>query len=166
VVPTSGAGHAEPTVAASGAQDGVILLDLVLAVAVFAFIVLLALPSLPQGTTPARHAAYALEVAALLKTDRTEAARTGRETATRIDVPERTIASAASRQTVVLPEDLTLEVLASDICATAPGRFAIAFAADGRSCGAVIRISKGTLDWRIRINWLTGFVDVVAPQAG
>ena len=30
----------------------------------------------------------------------------------------------------------------------------------------MVRISKGTLDWRIRINWLTGFVDVVAPQAG
>jgi general secretion pathway protein H len=121
---------------------------------------------MPQGTTPARHAAYALEVAALLKTDRTEAARSGSEIATRIDVPERTVASSASRRVVILPEDLNLEVLASDICLVAPGRFAIAFAADGRSCGAVIRISKGTVDWRIRINWLTGYVDVVAPQTG
>jgi general secretion pathway protein H len=164
--PISEAARAEPACAGSGAQDGVILLDLVLAVAVFAFIVLLALPSMPQGTTPARHAGYALEVAALLKTDRTEAARTGREIATQIDVASRTIASGAGRQTVVLPPDLNLEVLASDICVVEPGRFAIAFAADGRSCGAVIRISKGTLDWRIRINWLTGFVDVVAPHTG
>jgi general secretion pathway protein H len=166
VAPISEAERAEPALGAGGRQDGIIVLDLVLAVAVFAFIVLLALPSLPQGTTPARHAAYALEVAALLKTDRTDAARHGRETATRIDVPARTIVSSASRQSVVLPEDLDLEVLASDICVTGPGRFAIAFAADGRSCGAVIRISKGTLDWRIRINWLTGYVDVVAPQTG
>lgn len=166
MAPISEAERAEPAVAAGGRQDGVILLDLVLAVAVFAFIVLLALPSLPQGTTPARHGAYALEIAALLKTDRTDAARRGRETATRINVPARTILSSASGQSVVLPEDLDLEVLASDICVTAPGHFAIAFAADGRSCGAVIRISKGTLDWRIRINWLTGYVDVVAPQTG
>lgn len=166
MAPTSAAERAEPAVVTGGAQDGVILLDLVLAVAVFAFIVLLALPSLPRGTTPARHAAYALEVAALLKTDRTDAARRGRETATIIDVPARSILSSASQQSLVLPEDLDLEVLASDICVTGQGRFAIAFAPDGRSCGAVIRISKGTLDWRIRINWLTGYVDVVAPQTG
>jgi len=166
VPPISGAVRVEQAGAAGGAQDGVILLDLVLAMAVFALIVLVALPSLPQGTTPARHAAYALEVAALLKTDRTAAARTGREFATRIDVPTRVIAGSAKQQTIVLPEDLTLEVIASDICVSEPGRFSIAFAADGRSCGAVISISKGTRDWRIRINWLTGFVDVVAPPTG
>jgi general secretion pathway protein H len=66
----------------------------------------------------------------------------------------------------MLPDDLNLDVIASDVCAAGQGRFAIAFAADGRSCGAVIRISKDTRAWRIRINWLTGFVDVVAPQAG
>lgn len=164
MVPTSGAAHADPVTAAGSAQDGVILLDLVLAVAVLAFVVLVSLPSLPQGTTPARHAAYALEVAAVLKTDRTEAARTGSEVATRIDVPARLIAGAAKRQTILLPEDLALEVVASDLCVTEPGRFAIAFAANGRSCGAVIHIRKDTRDWRIRINWLTGFVDVVAPQ--
>jgi general secretion pathway protein H len=163
---TSGAVHAEPaTAAAGGARDGVILLDLVLAVAILGFVLLVALASLPRGTTAARHAAYALEVAAVLKTDRTAAARTGHEVATRIDVAERTI-SGASGQVILLPDDLSLDVIASDICVAAPGRFAIAFAADGRSCGAVIRISKDTRAWRIRINWLTGFVDVVAPQTG
>jgi general secretion pathway protein H len=163
--PTFGAAHAEPA-GAGGAQEGIILLDLVLAVAVFALVLLVALPSMPQGTTPARHAAYALEVAAVLKSDRTAAARTGREVATRIDVAERTISGAANGQVVMLPDDLNLDVIASDVCAAGQGRFAIAFAADGRSCGAVIRISKDTRAWRIRINWLTGFVDVVAPQAG
>jgi general secretion pathway protein H len=133
---------------------------------VFAFIVLIALPSLPQGTTPARHAAYVLEVAAVLKSDRTAAARTGREIATHIDVPERMVVGTALGQRVLLPEDLSLEVVASDLCASVQGRFAIVFAADGRSCGAVIRIGKGTQDWRIRVNWLTGFIDVVAPQTG
>ena len=161
--PTSGAARAEPA-DARGAQDGVILLDLVLAVAVFAFVVLVALPSLPQGTTPARHAAYALEVAAVLKSDRTAAARTSREVATRIDVAQRIVAGSAHGQVVMLPDDLSLDVIASDLCAAGPGRFNIVFAADGRSCGAVIRITKETRAWRVRINWLTGFVDVVAPQ--
>jgi general secretion pathway protein H len=163
--PISGAAPADPA-PSGGAQDGVILLDLVLAVAVFAFVILVALPSMPQGTTPARHAAYALEVAAVLKSDRTAAARTGREVATRIDVTQRTISGAANGQVVMLPDDLNLDVIASDVCVATPGHFAIAFSADGRSCGAVIRITKDTRAWRIRINWLTGFVDVVAPQAG
>jgi general secretion pathway protein H len=164
--PTSGAAPADPATTAANGQSGVILLDLVLAVAIFSFMILVALPALPQGTTPARHAAYALEVAAVLKNDRTSAARTGREVATRIDVQDRSISGSANGQRVLLPEDLNLEVIASDLCVAAPGRFAIAFAPDGRSCGAVIKISKGTRDWRIRVNWLTGFVDVVAPQAG
>jgi len=144
----------------------VVLLDVVLALAVLAFVVLLVVPALPTGTTAARHSAYAMEIAALLKSDRTAAARSGRVFATQIDVPQRTIMSAASGRNVQLPSDLTLEVLASQVCPSAEGRFAISFAADGRSCGAVIRISKGDQDWRIRINWLTGFVDVVAPQQG
>jgi general secretion pathway protein H len=163
---TSGAAHAEPAVSAGGAQDGVILLDLVLAVAILAFVLLVSLASLPRGTTAARQAAYALEVAAVLKTDRTAAARTGHQVATRIDVAQRTISGASNGQLILLPDDLSLDVIASDLCVAAPGRFAIAFAADGRSCGAVIRISKDTRAWRIRVNWLTGFVDVVAPQAG
>ena len=165
MAPISGAARAKPAVA-DRTQDGIILLDLVLAMAVLAFLVLVALPALPHGTTPARQAAYALEVAAVLKSDRTEAARSGREIATRIDVAARTVSGSAGHQIVVLPEDLTLDVIASDLCVAAPGHFSIAFAADGRSCGAVIRIAKGTRDWRIRINWLTGFIDVVAPQAG
>ncbi len=143
-----------------------ILLDVVLALAVLSFVLLLVVPALPIGTTAARHSGYVLEVAALLKSDRTAAARTGTQFATQVDVARRTIASPSSRRMVQLPADLDLEVLASDTCTRGPGLFAIAFAPDGRSCGAVIRISKGTLDWRIRINWLTGFVDVVAPQAG
>jgi general secretion pathway protein H len=153
-------------VAAGDPQRGIVLLDLVLAMAVLGFVMLLLMPWLPSGTTTGRHAAYALEVAAVLKTDRTAAARSGREVATQVDVAARTIVSGATRQVIALPDDLTLDVIASDICTAGNGRFNIAFAPDGRSCGAVINISKGSRDWRIRINWLTGFIDVVAPQTG
>ena len=143
-----------------------ILLDVALAMAVLALIVMLVLPSLPRGTTAARQGAYAVEVAALLKADRTAAARAGREVATRVDVAGRRITSGATAHAIVLPTDLTLDVIASDLCTLQPGLFAIVFAPDGRSCGAVIRIAKDERDWRIRVNWLTGFVDVVAPGRG
>lgn len=151
---------------ATNPQRGIVLLDLVLAMAVMAFVALLLIPALPIGTSPARQGAYALQVAALLKTDRTAAARSGHEMATQVNVGARTIVSGATKQSLELPADLTLNVIASNICTAGDGRFNIAFAPDGRSCGAVIRIGKGSRDWRIRINWLTGYIDVVAPQTG
>jgi general secretion pathway protein H len=144
----------------------VILLDVVLAMAVLALLMLLALPILPHGTTAARQGAYAMQIAALLKSDRTAAARAGQEVSTRVDIAAKRIISGAGRRTVDLPSDLTLDVIASDLCPAQPGVFAIVFAPDGRSCGAVIRIAKDERDWRIRVNWLTGFVDVVAPARG
>lgn len=147
-------------------QRGIVLLDLVLAMAVMAFVALLLIPALPLGTSPSRQEGYALQIAALLKSDRTAAERSGHEMATQINVAARTVVSAATKQTLELPDDLTLDVIASNICAANNGRFNIAFAPDGRSCGAVIRIGKGSRDWRIRINWLTGYIDVVAPQVG
>ncbi len=143
-----------------------ILLDVVIAMAVVALLLLLVLPSLPHETTPSRLGAYAAEVAAILKNDRSSAARTGREVGTHVDIAGKRIASGATGQAVALPRDVTLDLIASDTCRNARGEYAVVFAADGRSCGAVIRLAKGGLDWRIRVNWLTGFIDVVAPNRG
>jgi len=156
--------RARPDDQGRSAQAGVIMLDMVLALAVLAMVVLLVLPSLPRGTTPARQAAYAQEIAAMLKSDRSSAARSGRDVATVVDVGERRIASGASGRSISLPRDLNLDVLASEICTLTPTMFAIGFAADGRSCGAVISLSRANRDWRVRVNWLTGLVDVVPPE--
>jgi general secretion pathway protein H len=143
-----------------------VLLDMVLALAVAALVMLVVWPTLPRGTSAARQGAYAAEVAAMLKTDRNAAAARGREVATRVEVASRRIASGATGRAIELPRDLALDVIASNLCSAEPGAFSIIFAADGRSCGAVIRIVKADRDWRIRINWLTGYVDVVAPGRG
>jgi general secretion pathway protein H len=143
-----------------------VLLDMVLALAVAALVMLVVWPTLPRGTSAARQGAYAAEVAAMLKTDRNAAAARGREVATRVEVASRRIASGATGRAIELPRDLALDVIASTLCSAEPGAFSIIFAADGRSCGAVIRIVKADRDWRIRINWLTGYVDVVAPGRG
>jgi general secretion pathway protein H len=146
------------------AQRGVILLDMVIAMALLALLILLVLPTWPQGTSAARLGAYATEVAALLKTDRTAAARGGGEVATRVSLGERRLMSGSSRRSVSLPEDVVLDVIASEACRTPSGELAIVFAGDGRTCGAVITLTRGNLNWRVRVNWLTGFIDVVPPN--
>lgn len=139
------------------------LLDIVLALAVTALLAAIVWPIIPRGTSAARHAGYAMEVAALLKNDRAAAARQMQEVATRVDIGRRLVASGSGRRVIELPRDLTLDVLTSDICAAGEGQFKIAFAADGRACGTVLRLAKGDRDWKVRINWLTGFIDVVPP---
>ena len=146
------------------AQRGVILLDLVIAVALLSLLILLVLPGISTRTSPARLGAYASEVAAVLKTDRSAASRSGREVATKVDMISRQIVSGSSARMVSLPQDVTLDLVASDSCRSAGNDFAVVFAGDGRSCGAVINLASGRLNWRIRINWLTGFIDVVPPD--
>jgi general secretion pathway protein H len=145
---------------------GIVLLDLVIAMELLSLLILMVLPYVAPGTSPSRLGAYAADVAALFKSDRTAAARSGREVATRIDLVAKKIASGSSRRAVSLPSDVTLDLIASDACRLPEGQFAVIFAADGRTCGAVLSLAKASLVWRIRINWLTGFVDVVPPQSG
>ena len=147
-------------------QAGIILLDVVLTLAIFGLIALLVLPSLPRGTTPSRQGAYAAQIAALMKDDRSAAARQGREISTRVDVANRRVSSGFANTMVTLPSDVALDVIASELCADQAGGFAIRFAPDGRSCGAIVHVKKGELDWRIRVNWLTGLIDIVAPGRG
>ena len=142
-------------------QHGFALLDLLMAMAVLALLMLVALPALRPGTSPLRQEAYAAEIAALLKTERATAAQSVRPSAgIRIDVPHRRIMAVARSHAVQLPKDLALDVISSETCRRETGSFVIAFDADGRSCGAVIKISKGERVWSVRINWLTGYVDV------
>jgi general secretion pathway protein H len=148
----------------SASQRGVILLDLVIAVALLSLLILMVMPTLPRQTTASRLGAYAAEVAAVLRADRTASARAGREVATTIDIPARMLSGGGSPRKVSLPNDVTLDFVASDSCRTASGEAAVVFAPDGRSCGAVITLLSGRLAWRIRVNWLTGFIDVVPPD--
>lgn len=163
---TSKARRIDAPARAGSPQAGVILLDVVIAMAVIALLWLLVLPTLPHETTPSRLGAYASQVAAILKSDRSSAARGGREVGTRVDLAGKRIESGASRQAINLPRDVTLDLIASDTCRSPRGEFAVVFAADGRSCGAVITLAKGGRDWKVRVNWLTGFIDVVAPSRG
>jgi general secretion pathway protein H len=166
MLPTSGSRVANAKPRRRSSRAGIALLDVVLTLAIFGLIALLVLPALPRGTTPSRQGAYAAQIAALMKNDRSAAARSGREVATRVDVTNRIIASGSAGTMLTLPADLTLDVLASDLCKTPQGGVAIVFAPDGRSCGAVVNLIKGELNWRVRVHWLTGQIDVVAPGRG
>jgi general secretion pathway protein H len=140
------------------------LLDLTLALTLLMLLFALAWPVAGPGTNSARQAAIALDIATLLRSDRSAASSASRATGTRIDLGRRIVVSADGRR-VDVPGDVAMTVTTGEQCVEGAQRFAIVFAPDGTSCGGVILLSKGARSYAIRINWLSGMIDVVdGPQ--
>jgi general secretion pathway protein H len=136
------------------------LLEIVLALTIVLLAAAVAWPVLGRGTSRFQHAAIALDIATLLRVDRGAAGELGTVTATLLDLERRTVTSASGRH-VDVPRDIAFSVTTGVPCIAGTQRFAIAFAPDGTSCGGVIQLSKRARSYSIRINWLSGMVDVV-----
>jgi general secretion pathway protein H len=106
-------------------------------------------------------AAYTIEVATALKSDRLAAIRDRRLVATEIDASARSLRSGATGRLIRLPEDVTFDALLPDRCNDRPAFSAISFFASGMSCGGTIALTRSGAGYEIHVNWLTGGVDVV-----
>jgi len=150
---------------AASRSGGYLLLDMALALTILLLVSAIIWPAVGPGTSALQESATALDIATLLRGDRTAASRTGTPTGTRIDLDLRTLTSA-SGQSVEVPGDITLEVMTGATCMTGAQRFVIIFAPDGSSCGGVIVLKKsGGSSYAVRFNWLSGLIDVVrAPR--
>jgi general secretion pathway protein H len=136
------------------------LLDLALALTILLLLFAVVWPVAGSGTSNARQAAIALDIATLLRLDRSFASSQGRPMATRFDLARRTVTSATGRR-IDVPADLAMTVTTEARCAGGAERFAITFASDGTSCGGVVTLSNGMQSYAIRINWLSGMIDVI-----
>jgi general secretion pathway protein H len=63
---------------------------------------------------------------------------------------------------VRIPEDVTIDALLPIRCGPYKELFRIRFFSTGMSCGGVISLSRLGISYDVRVNWLTGGVDVVA----
>ncbi len=137
---------------------------MVCVLAIIAMLAAIALPALPGGTSKPRLEAYALETAALLKADRNAALRLGKEVATQVDTPQRSVRSGATSRRVRVPADVTFEATLASRCNGRPAGATIRHLASGMSCGGVIALKRQGSGYEVRVNWLTGGVDVVTVQ--
>jgi general secretion pathway protein H len=141
------------------------LLDLALALTILLLMFAVVWPVVGRGTSNALQAATALDIATLLRTDRSSATRDGVPTGTRIDLSRRTFTGATGRR-IEVPRDVAVEVTTGPRCIEGSQRFVVVFAPDGSSCGGVVVLRKGGQAYAIRINWLSGMIDVVnVPRA-
>ena len=158
--PTSSAGRAERL----AAQAGFTLLEIVCVVAIIALLAAVILPALPRGTSFARLEAYAIETATLLKQDRYAAMRRRARVATEINAPTRTFRSAVSGHAVRLPNDIAVEALLAKRCDERAAGRTIDFFPSGRSCGGTIELTRLGRGFQVRVNWLTGGIELVPIQ--
>ena len=143
-------------------ERGFTLLEMVCAIALIAMIAAVLLPFLPRHTSRSRLQAYALEAATLLKADRYTAIRRRADVSTLVDAPSRAIRSGVTSQIVRIPDDVRFDALLPKTCRQREALSTISFFADGMSCGGSIALSRLDTAYEIRVNWLTGRIEIVS----
>ena len=138
-------------------EAGFTLIEMVATLAIVALMAALAMPRWPQATSRPQVEALALRAAAVLKADRNAAVRLRAPVRTALNFSAREIVSGAGAGVVKIPADVGFDALVADAC----GGEAIAFLPGGMSCGGSIALARPGAAYRVRVNWLTGGVDVV-----
>ncbi len=151
---TSRAGNASGT-------EGFTLLELVCVIAIVAILAAIVVPALPRGTSRARLESYAIETAAMLKADRNAAIRNRVQVVTEVDAPLRTVRSGASGRVIRVPDDVAFDAVLAGRCNQRAAGQTIQFFASGMSCGGAIALTRLGVGYEVRVNWLTGGVEVV-----
>ena len=142
-------------------ESGFTLLEIVCVIAIFAMLAAIVVPALPRGTSRARLESYAIATAALLKADHDAAIRRGTQIVTQVDAASRLIRSGATDRVITIPSDVDFNALLAARCDRYPARSTIHFFSSGMSCGGVITLTRSGFGYEIRVNWLTGGVEIV-----
>jgi general secretion pathway protein H len=143
-------------------DEGFTLIELLCVMALIAILTATAMPALPRGTSQPRLESLAVATAGLLKADRNAALRDQVQIATAIDAPARTIRAGATKRTVRIPSDVDVDAITAILCHQSENRGpSIQFLPSGMSCGGVIELTRGGRGFEIRVNWLTGGINIV-----
>jgi general secretion pathway protein H len=142
-------------------EDGFTLLEIVCVIAMLAILAAIVLPAIPRGTSTTKLQSYATETAALLKADRNAAVRRRTDITATIDPASRTVRSGSSGRSILIPADVTFDAKLAARCNDRPAGPTIRFFASGMSCGGAIKLARPGVGFEIRVNWLTGGVEIV-----
>ncbi|MEJ2374292.1 MAG: prepilin-type N-terminal cleavage/methylation domain-containing protein [Pseudolabrys sp.] len=142
-------------------EHGFTLLETLCVLAILAIVAAIAVPMLPHGTSKTRLQSYALATAALLKADHEAALRRQSQITTDVDAVSRLVRSGATGRIVRVPDDVTFDALLPARCGHHIDGSAIRFFASGMSCGGVISLRRSGVGYQVRVNWLTGGVEIV-----
>jgi general secretion pathway protein H len=146
-------------------ERGFTLLEMVCVLALIAMMAAVLLPFIPRQTSRSRLQAYALQAAGMLKEDRNAAIRRGIGVATLVDTGGRLIRSGATADMIRIPDDVRFEALLPRTCNRRESLSTISFFASGMSCGGAIALTRLDVGYEVRVNWLTGRVEIVSRNS-
>ena len=159
----------QPILPAARAEDGrteagFALIEILCVLAIIGLLAAIILPSVPRATTRAKLESYAVETAAMLKGDRNAALRRQVQIVTLVDAPSRSIRSGSTGRIIRLPDDVQVEAILASRCADRSAGRSIDFFPSGMSCGGTIALARPGMGYEVRVNWLTGGVEVVTKK--
>ncbi len=147
-----------------GRRDaGFALYELILALTVLGLVAGIVFPRVIRPPGPTELRAKALEIAALLRSDRNAALRQQREIVSRVDLTRNAVVSGAAGYAVEMPRGVATELVQSSREVRSEGG-GIRFRPDGRSSGGVLSIRRGDIGYQVSVNWLTSGVSVAAAS--
>lgn len=146
----------------SNAEEGFTLLEMVCILAIVAMVAAVLVPNVPRSTSRPRLEAYAVETASLLRKDRTAAIRHRVQVVTQVDAGGRSLRSGSTGQILQVPDDVVFDAILPSRCNDRPAFSSISFFPNGISCGGTVVLSRLGTSYEIRVNWLTGVIEIVA----
>lgn len=156
--PISPADSADPTT-----ESGFALIEIVCVLAIIALLAAIILPAFPYATSRSKLEAYAVDAASMLKADHNAALRRNAHVATQVSAEARTIRSGSTGRIIQLPADVRFDAMLASTCGEKRAGTTIDFFPSGLSCGGVVAMSRPGMRYEVRVNWLTGGVELV-PQ--
>jgi general secretion pathway protein H len=145
-------------------EAGFTLIETVAVMAIIAILAAIALPRWPRATNRPMLEAYALQTAALLKADRVAAVRRRSRVETVLNPGEHQVISGSGAGVLQMPADVAMDAIVAETCAGRHNSSAIDFLPNGMSCGGTIALARPGAAYHVRVNWLTGGVEIVAAE--
>ena len=145
-------------------ERGFVLIEILCVVAIIGMLAAIILPAIPRATSRAKLESYAVATAVLLKADRNAALRRQIQVTTEVNAEQRSIRSGVTGRVIRLPNDVSLDALLASRCADRVAGRSIDFFPSGMSCGGVIALVRPGMGYEVRVNWLTGGVDIVPKK--
>ena len=141
------------------AQRGVVLLDVVAALAIVGLAAFVLMPRPRSSIGAAELSAEAVRVSGEFRRGRAKALTTGSVADVTVD-PGTNRIQVDGADPISIREGVAMNWVTSDRCPIQGGTRALRFLADGRSCGGVMTLSASGREIELRVDWLTGRVEM------
>jgi general secretion pathway protein H len=144
-------------------EAGFTLLELLAVVAIIAVVTGAFMLRPGSGRPAAELAAISGAVASVLRSARAEAMAAGGERVVLLDTAARRVAVEGGRRAVAIAPDIALTATGAASEQRGAGQVSVRFFANGSSTGGALKLQRGQHVHEVRINWLSGRVEIVLP---